>query len=216
VSGIHDQSMILQAGEPVREAAGAVVLLHGRGGSAQDILGLARSFGGLKLAFIAPEAAGNTWYPQSFLSPREQNEPYLSSALEKVRRVVDGLIGSGVSAEKIVIGGFSQGACLTSEFIATHPRRYAGALIFTGGLIGPPGTDVHHPGDLADTPVFLANGSNDPHIPWTRTLETASALRAMGAVVDMQEYPGRPHTITADEVARARTLLEKAFRSDAV
>ncbi len=211
MSGPHELSRVLQTGVPIKEATGALVLLHGRGGSAEDILGLARSFGGLGLAFVAPEAAGHTWYPQSFLAPREQNEPFLTSALEKVERVVDSLIASGLPAETIAIGGFSQGACLTSEFVATHPRRYAGALIFTGGLIGPLGTDVHHPGDLAGTPVFLANGSHDPHIPWTRTLETADALRAMGAEVEMQEYPGRPHTITEHEIVRARTLLEKAF-----
>jgi predicted esterase len=211
MSGPHDQSRVLQTGTPVKEAAGAVVLLHGRGGSADDILGLAPAFGMSRLAFIAPEAAGNTWYPQSFLSPREQNEPYLSSALAKVERVVDGLIASGMPAERIAIGGFSQGACLSSEFVATHPRRYAGVLIFTGGLIGPLGTDVSHAGDLAGTPVFLSNGDRDPHIPWQRSLETAEALTAMGAVVDMQQYPGRPHTIIGDEIVRAKALLEKSF-----
>jgi predicted esterase len=211
MSGPHDQSRVLQAGAPVKEAAGAVVLLHGRGGSADDILGLAPAFGMSRLAFVAPEAAGNTWYPQSFLSPRAQNEPYLSSALAKVERVVEGLIASGMPAERIVIGGFSQGACLSSEFVATHPRRYAGVLVFTGGLIGPLGTDVSHAGDLAGTPVFLSNGDRDPHIPWQRSLETAEALTAMGAVVDMQQYPGRPHTITGDEIVRAKSLLEKTF-----
>jgi len=212
MSGPHDVSRVLQAGAPVKEAAGAVVLLHGRGGSADDILGLAPALGMSKLAFLAPEAAGNTWYPQSFLSPRAQNEPYLTSALEKVKRVVDGLVASGMPASRIAIGGFSQGACLSSEFVASNPQRYAGLLVFTGGLIGPMGSDVSHPGDLAGTPVFLANGDADPHIPWARTLETAEALRAMGAEVEVQQYPGRPHTITMDEVTRAKALLEKAFR----
>jgi predicted esterase len=212
----HGQSRVLQAGAPLREAKGAVVLLHGRGASADDILGLAPALGVPELTYIAPEAAGNAWYPERFIAPREQNEPYLSSALKKVERVVDGLIASGMPAEKIVIGGFSQGACLSSEFVATHPRRYAGVLIFTGGLIGPLGSDVSHAGDLAGTPVFLANGSRDPHIPWTRTVETAEVLRAMGAEVEMQEYPGRPHTITAGEIGRAKALLEKAFRSERV
>ena len=211
MSGPHDQSRVLQTGAPVKEAAGAVVLLHGRGGSADDILGLAPAFGMSRLAFVAPEAAGNTWYPQSFLSPRAQNEPYLSSALAKVERVVEGLIASGMPAERIVIGGFSQGACLSSEFVATHPRRYAGVLVFTGGLIGPLGTDVSHKGDLSGTPVFLSNGDRDPHIPWQRSLETAAALTAMGAVVDRQQYPGRPHTIIGDEIVRAKALLEKSF-----
>ena len=211
MSGPHDLSAVLTAGEPVAEAAGAVVLLHGRGGSAQDILGLANAFGGLGLAFVAPEAAGHTWYPQSFLAPRAANEPYLTSALEKIQRVVDGLVASGIPTERIVISGFSQGACLSTEFVASHPARYGGLIAFTGGLVGPQGSDLQHAGDLLGTPALLLSGDPDPHVPWSRVEESAAQLKAMGAEVEAVRYAGRQHTVSQDEVARARRLLEKAF-----
>jgi len=224
---IHGTQALLHAGVPLNEATGAVVLLHGRGASADDILNLSFRFGLPGVAylapqaegsrwypqtFLAPQAEGSRWYPQTFLAPREQNEPYLSSALQRVREIVTELEEAGVPAERIAIGGFSQGACLSTEFVATYPRRYAAVLAFTGGLVGPPGSDLSHAGDLAGTPVFLSNGDADPFIPWRRTLETAEQLRAMGASVEMQQYPGRPHTITGDEMQRAKALLEKALR----
>ena len=211
MSGPHGLSKVVSVGDPVAEATGAVVLLHGRGGSAQDILGLANAFGGLGLAFIAPEAAGHTWYPQSFLAPRTANEPYLSSALDKIQRVVDGLVAGGIPTERIVLCGFSQGACLSTEFVASHPARYAGLIAFTGGLVGPPGSDLHHAGELHGTPALLLSGDPDPHVPWARVEESATQLRSMGAEVTAVRYAGRPHTVSEDEIARARALLEKAF-----
>ncbi len=207
----HGNTQLLHAGAPLAEATGAVILLHGRGASAEDILGLAAPLHLPGIAYVAPQAEGHRWYPDTFMAPRQNNEPWLSSALQRVGEIVDAFHEQGLPYERIAIGGFSQGACLTSEFVATHPQRYAGVLIFTGGLIGPSGSDLHHPGSLAGTPVFLANGSRDPHIPWTRTQETADALRAMGAEVNLQEYPGRGHTITADEIDHAKALLEKSF-----
>jgi phospholipase/carboxylesterase/glyoxalase family protein len=200
---------------PVAEAAGAVILLHGRGASAQDILGLSNAFGGLGLAFVAPEAAGHTWYPQSFLAPRAANEPYLTSALEKIRRVVDGLVAGGMPTERIVISGFSQGACLSTEFVASHPARYAGLIAFTGGLVGPPGSNLHHAGDLHGMPALLLSGDPDPHVPWSRVEESAAQLKAMGAEVVAVRYPGRQHTVSQDEAVQARRLLEKAFSPNA-
>lgn len=197
------------------EAAGAVVLLHGRGGSAQDILGLANAFGGLGLAFVAPEAAGRTWYPQSFLAARESNEPYLTSALEKIQRVVDGLVAGGIPTERIVISGFSQGACLSTEFVASHPARYAGLIAFTGGLIGPLGSDLQHAGELHGMPALLLSGDPDPHVPWSRVGESAAQLKAMGADVTAIRYAGRQHTVSQNEVTHARRLLEKAFSPNA-
>lgn len=211
MSGPHDLSGVYSAGEPVAEATGAVVLLHGRGGSANDILGLSNAFQGLGLAFVAPEAANHTWYPSSFLAPRVQNEPYLSSALQKVKRVVDGLVGSGIPTEKIVLCGFSQGACLSTEFVASYPAKYAGLIAFTGGLIGPLGTDLHHAGDLQGMPAFFGSGDPDPHVPWSRVEESAAQLKSMGADVQAIRYPGRPHTVGAEEIAEARKLLQKAF-----
>jgi phospholipase/carboxylesterase len=215
MSGPHDLSQVLSAGEPVAEATGAVVLLHGRGASARDILGLSNAFGGLGLAFVAPEAAGHTWYPQSFLAPRAANEPYLSSALDKIRRVVDGLVAGGMPTERIVISGFSQGACLSTEFVASHPARYAGLIAFTGALVGPLGSDLHHAGELHGTPALLLSGDPDPHVPWTRVEESAAQLKAMGAEVTAIRYPGRQHTVSTDEITHARRLLEKAFSPNA-
>jgi phospholipase/carboxylesterase len=215
MSGPHDLSQVLSAGEPVAEATGAVVLLHGRGASARDILGLSNAFGDLGLAFVAPEAAGHTWYPQSFLAPRAANEPYLSSALDKIRRMVDGLVAGGIPTERIVISGFSQGACLSTEFVASHPARYAGLIAFTGGLIGPLGSELHHAGELHGTPALLLSGDPDPHVPWTRVEQSAAQLKAMGAEVTAIRYPGRQHTVSPDEVTHARRLLEKAFSPNA-
>ena len=159
------------------------------------------------LAAVAPQAAGGTWYPQSFLSPIEANQPYLESALAKIDSVVRGLIEGGTPAERIGVLGFSQGACLASEFAARHPRRYGGVMALTGGLIGPAGTPRDYPGDLAGTPIFLGSGDPDPHVPFERVRETEAVLAAMGGVVDVRRYPGRPHTIGQDELDACRAML---------
>jgi predicted esterase len=196
-------------------AALAVVLLHGRGGSAEDILGLASAFHLADIAYVAPQAAGHTWYPQSFLAPREANEPYLSSALAKVEAIVRSIEQAGVPRDRIVIAGFSQGACLSTEFVASHPARHGGLIALTGGLIGAPGTlqfgtDHNVKDSLAGTPALFCSGDPDPHVPWKRVEESASILSAMGAVVTTRRYPGRPHTISAEEVGLARALLDTA------
>ena len=211
MNGPHSKAEVHHLGVPLTEAHGAVILLHGRGGSAEDILSLAHSLYDPRLAYLAPQAVGNSWYPNSFLAPRASNEPWLTSALSKVQSVVDLVLAAGVPLERIVIGGFSQGACLTTEFAATHPARYAALLAFTGGLIGPPGSDLQHVGDLAGTPALLCSGDPDPHIPWARVEETGKLLTAMGAIVTMRRYPGRPHTVGPDELDHARILLQEAF-----
>jgi phospholipase/carboxylesterase len=207
----HRNTPVLHAGVPLAEAAGAIVLLHGRGASAEDILGLAGPIGLPNLAYLAPQAAGSTWYPESFLAPREENEPWLSSALAKIESIVQIAFAAGLMRDKIVIAGFSQGACLTSEFAATHPARYAGLIAFTGGLVGPPGSDLNHTGDLAGTPALLLSGDPDPHVPWSRVEETAVVLSKMGASVTSHRYPGRPHTVSGKEVELARGLVQTAF-----
>jgi len=207
----HANTPVLHAGAPLALAPGAVVLLHGRGGSADEILSLAPHLDHPELAWLAPQAAQHTWYPNSFLAPRESNEPSLSSALNKIETVVASIEAAGIPRDHIVIAGFSQGACLTSEFAATHPARYAGLIAFTGGLIGPPDADLHHPGSLAGTPTLLLSGDPDPHVPWTRVAATAAELERMGAVVTAKRYPGRPHTVSEDEIVLARQLLDGAF-----
>jgi predicted esterase len=164
-----------------------------------------------KLAYLAPQATNNTWYPYSFLAPIEQNEPWLTSALAKVEATVQAAKDAGVPADKIVLCGFSQGACLATEFVARHPQRYGGLIALTGGLIGPEGAELTHTGDLAGTPVFFGSGDPDPHVPWSRVKESARILTEMGASVTARRYEGRPHTITREELEFARRLLEDVF-----
>lgn len=207
----HANTPTLTAGAPLSDAPGAVILLHGRGASAEDILSLAPHFNHEELAYLAPQAAQHTWYPNSFLAPRETNEPYLTSALNRIAALVAEIEAEGIPSNRIVIAGFSQGACLTSEFAATHPARYAGLIAFTGGLIGPLDADLYHAGSLAGTPALLLSGDPDPHVPWQRVAASATELERMGAIVTTRRYPGRPHTISADEIALARQLLDRAF-----
>ncbi|HEX5284373.1 MAG TPA: alpha/beta hydrolase [Bryocella sp.] len=208
---LHSDQPVLHAGTPLAEARGAVVLLHGRGGSAEDIMSLAQPLCREGLAYFAPQAAGHTWYPNSFLAPHEANEPWLSSALKKVDSVVAEIEAAGIPRDRIVIAGFSQGACLATEFVASNPARYAGLIAFTGGLIGPPDADLHHEGSVAGTPALFLSGDPDPHVPWQRVQASAAELERMGAVITARRYPGRSHTITPEEVELARTLIHEAF-----
>ncbi len=206
-SNPHAAQPTLTAGTPLAHAAGALILLHGRGASAQDILGLGIAIAPAGWALLAPQAAGHTWYPLSFLAPRAENEPFLTSALERVQAVVESALTAGLPAEKIAIAGFSQGACLATEFIGRNPRRYAGLLAFTGGLVGPMDHPLSLAGDLADTPILLASGDPDPHVPWARVEESARLLQAIGGSVTLKRYPGRPHTVSPPELDLARALL---------
>lgn len=208
---LHRNATLHRFGEPVEKASGAIVLLHGRGGSAEDILLLGREMYLSGLAYLAPQAANNTWYPYSFLAPTEQNEPWLTSALAKVKETVQLANDAGIPADRIVICGFSQGACLATEFVARNPQRYGGLIAFTGGLIGPEDADLTHTGDLAGTPVFFGSGDPDPHVPWSRVQQSAKILGAMGASVTTRRYEGRPHTITREELEFGKRLLEDAF-----
>src|SRR3954469_15792044 len=146
---------IMQAGTPIEQATGVLILLHGRGGSAEDIIGLGRALTSDRVALLAPQAPGHTWYPYSFLAPRQQNEPYLSSALRQVEGALALGTSAGLDTSKVALCGFSQGACLATEFVGRNPRRYAGLLAFTGGLIGPLDEPISLAGDLAGTPVLL-------------------------------------------------------------
>ncbi|MEZ4770295.1 MAG: hypothetical protein R2844_17945 [Caldilineales bacterium] len=203
----HSGQPIYTAGEHLSNAWAAMVLVHGRGASASDILLLGEELYHPQFAYLAPQAAGNTWYPYSFLAPIQQNEPWLTSALEAVDAVVQKVEDAGIDADRIIVGGFSQGACLASEFVARHPRRYGGLLMFSGGLIGPPGGLRTYTGDLAGTPVFLGCSDVDPHIPKERVLESARILEELGGDVTYRLYPGLGHTVNRDEIDRARAIV---------
>lgn len=185
----------------------ALVLIHGRGGSAEDILSLAGHLDVKDFALIAPEATGNTWYPYSFLAPPEQNEPWLSSALSLLGEVVNDIVAEGIAKENIFFAGFSQGACLMLEFVTRNAAKYGGVAAFTGGLIGDRIYAENYKGSFEQTPVFIGSGDPDPHVPVKRVEETVSVLTGMHANVTMKLYPGRPHTITADELALARRTV---------
>jgi predicted esterase len=205
----HGDQPVLHYGAPIEAARLAAIFVHGRGASPQDILGLAGELGTSDVAYLAPRAAGSTWYPLSFLSAIERNEPGITSALGVIARLVD---STGLSADRVVVLGFSQGACLALEFAARHPARYAAVIGLSGGLIGPPGTPRNYPGTLAGTPVFLGCSDIDPHIPLERVRESAAVFRQMGAAVDERIYPRMGHTINDDELAAVRALIRAPNR----
>ena len=203
----HQGQPVPRRGPEPSAARLAAILLHGRGASAEDILELAAEFRLDDVAYVAPQAAGSTWYPFSFLKPMPENEPGLSSALEVIDGLVNGLGRQGIEPERIAILGFSQGACLTLEFAARRPRRYAAIVGLSGGLIGPPGTPRNYPGLLDGAPVFLGCSDVDAHIPVERVHESAEVFRRMGAAVDERIYPRMGHLVNADEIAAVRRLL---------
>ena len=200
----HHNQPLFRLGSPLDEADAVMILLHGRGGSPENMFSLGEALGGPGFAYLAPKAANSTWYPHSFLAPLEQNEPYLSSALKRVESIVQLAVAAGISADRVVVTGFSQGACLATEFVARHPRKYAGLIAFTGGLIGPPDADLSHAGDLAGTPAFFGSGDPDPHVPWQRVQKSADVFRQMGADVELFRYPGMPHSVSPGEIESAR------------
>jgi predicted esterase len=203
----HAGQPVLHAGPPISDARIVAIMLHGRGASADDILGLAGEFSPRDIAYLAPQAAGHTWYPQSFLAPMTHNEPGLSSALRMIERLVQTLEQQQIPAGRIALMGFSQGACLTLEFAARHPQRYAVIAGFSGGVIGPPGTPRDYTGTFDSTPVFLGCSDVDPHIPLERVNESAEVYARMGARVDKRIYPGMAHTIIAAEIDAVDALL---------
>jgi predicted esterase len=202
----------MTAGHKLAGAAGAVILLHGRGATAEDILGLAEEFDCPNVAWLAPQAPGRAWYPYSFLAPISRNEPWLTSALGIVAQELDDALSAGIPREKIIIAGFSQGACLATEFVARNATRYGGLIAFTGGLIGPPGTKFRYSGTLAGTPAFVGAGDPDAHVPWQRVQDSATVLSNMGADVTLKRYPGIPHTVTAEEIEEARLLIATSLQ----
>ena len=203
------------AGQPIRrqgpaaaQARIAAILVHGRGDSASGILTLADALDLPDVTWIAPQAAGHTWYPYSFLAPIEENQPGIDSGLSLLKDLVDMLEGEGIDATRIALMGFSQGACLAQEFAARHARRYRAVIGLSGGLIGPPGTPRDYAGSFDGTPVFLGCSDIDPHIPVERVHESAETFRRMQAIVDERIYPRMGHTVNGDELEAVRLLLQ--------
>lgn len=208
MSGPHQDQPLVTDGQPLGEAVAAVVLVHGRGASARSIIGMADEFTRPDVAYLAPQAAGNTWYPNSFLAPLESNEPALSSALAALGAVVERAIDAGVPTDRIVVLGFSQGACLASEFVARNATRYGGLAALSGGLIGPEGTPREYDGTLDGTPVFVGCSDVDPHIPLARVHETTAVLDRMGADVTERIYEGMGHGINEDELEYVAGMVD--------
>ena len=209
---LHGRQPVLAAGQPLERARAAMVMLHGRGATAQDILALADELAHPGFAYLAPQAAGGSWYPFGFMAPIEDNEPYLSSALATVASLVQQLEQAGIGAKKTMLLGFSQGACLTLEFVARNARRYGGVAGLSGGLIGPEGTSWNSKKSLAGTPILLACSDRDPHIPKERVLESADVLRRLGADVTARLYPELGHTVNQDELLRVRAMMDELGR----
>jgi phospholipase/carboxylesterase len=194
------QQPVLFMGEPLGQARAAMVMVHGRGATAEDILELAVELNRTGFAYLAPQAANNSWYPQSFLAPIASNEPWLSSALDRLSTVLQRVEEGGIPRERTILLGFSQGACLALEFAARHAQRYGGVAALSGGLIGPDGTPRDYPGSFAGTPVFMGCSDRDPHIPKERVQQSAEVLRRLGADVTMRLYPNMGHMVNQDEV----------------
>lgn len=205
--GPHQSQPLLTAGEPLDRAQAAMVLLHGRGATAENILTLVPEFDRPGFAYLAPQAANNSWYPYSFMAPLPGNEPGISSALAVVESILGQLSGAGIPPERTILLGFSQGACLTLEFAARNARRYGGVVGLSGGLIGPDGIPREYDGSLEQTPVFLGCSDMDPHIPAARVEHAARVLREMDAQVETQLYPSMGHMVNRDEIAYVQSLM---------
>lgn len=203
---MHEKN-IITAGKPLHEAEKALIMVHGRGANAPDILSLASHLNVSEYALLAPEATNNTWYPYSFLAKPEQNEPWLSSALDLLKETVDEITRNGISPENIYFMGFSQGACLTLEFVTRNAQKFGGVAAFTGGLIGDKIYEENYSGDFNGAPIFIGTGNPDPHVPVERVKETVAILKKMNAEVRLQIHEGRPHTITQNEIDEANRVV---------
>lgn len=203
----HAGQAVLQRGVPLDQATAAIVALHGRGSNAEDILGLTAALDPGGYAHLAPQAAGHTWYPNRFTAPLASNEPFLTSSLQVIASAVATATVAGIPHERIVLLGFSQGACLALEYVARHARRWGAAIGLSGGLIGPDETPRDYPGSLDGTPIFLGCSDVDPHIPLGRVEESADVLRRLGGDVDERIYAEMGHTVNRDEIEAVRAVL---------
>ncbi len=207
----HATNEVARRGETRGKASAAMILLHGRGASADSILRLTEQIGQPGFAYLAPQAEGNAWYPNSFLAPRASNEPFLGSALGAVDRVYQGLREEGLPAERIMLLGFSQGACLALEYAARHPRLYGGVAALSGGLIGSDGELTGYPGELEGGLFFLGCSDVDPFIPKERVSDSAEILRGLGAEVLLRLYQKSGHTVVDDEIETVKKMMRSVL-----
>jgi phospholipase/carboxylesterase len=208
--GPHAGAPLRTTGVDLESARVAGLFVHGRGARAEGMLGLASDLDVDGLAAVAPQATSGTWYPERFLAPVAANEPHLSSALGVVETTLETLAAAGLPPERVVVVGFSQGACLAAEYVARTPRRYGGLAVLSGGLVGPTGTEFGHEGDLAGTPAYLTCADSDPHIPIERVHETRDVLERMGADVTEHVRPGRDHSVPREAVGVLEDYLRAA------
>lgn len=204
----HGGQPVLTSGRPLGEARTVVIMVHGRGASPQDILDLVPAFRSNEVTWLAPGANGGTWYPYSFMAPTEQNEPGIASGIAVIHGLVDEALARGVPVGRVVLLGFSQGACLASTAAQRRPARYGGVIVYSGGLIGPPGTTWDASGDLSGTPVFFGCSDRDAHVPETRVRESAAVFESMHATVTTRIYPGMGHLVNEEEITFTRQLLD--------
>ncbi|MEP7285247.1 MAG: phospholipase [Chloroflexota bacterium] len=212
IQGPHAGQPIMATGTPLDSASAAMIMVHGRGSTPEDILSLAAFFDAPNFAYLAPRAAGNTWYPHRFMEPLEKNEPYLSSALAVLDSLMVLLDNAGIAPEKTIVLGFSQGACLSLEFAARHAQRYGGVIALSGALIGPDGTPRNYAGSLEHTPVFLGCSDVDFHIPKQNVLNSGEVMSSLGGDVTTRIYPNMGHTTNKDEIAVVRDMMTALVR----
>lgn len=204
---MHTIKNTVWAGVPLDQAKRVLIMTHGRGASAQSILSLASELAVDGFALAAPQATGNTWYPYSFLAPEAQNEPGLSSGLAVLKELLDTVKAAGISSENVYFLGFSQGACLTSEFVARHAQPFGGVFILSGGVIGDSVKTERYTGNFAGTPIFLGCSDVDAHVPKDRVQDSSEVFRTLGATVTERIYPNAPHSIFQDEIDHINHIL---------
>jgi phospholipase/carboxylesterase len=209
VTGPHQGQPVRVAGSPLDEARSAMVMVHGRGATAESILTLVPALEMEGYAFLAPQASGNTWYPNSFMAPIASNEPGISSGLAAIGDVIARVGAAGIPLERTILLGFSQGACLSLEYSARHATRYGGIACLSGGLIGPDGTPRDYAGEFSNTPIFLGCSDIDGHIPAVRVTESAAVLKSMGAHAIVKLYPGMGHLVNEDEIDNVRQMMRE-------
>lgn len=203
---MHDKHVLLK-GNKLGDAEKVLIMIHGRGARAEDILTLADYLNVKNFTLLAPQATGNTWYPYSFLAPPHMNEPWLSSALSVLSEIVDDVKDSGVDGQNIYFAGFSQGACLTLEYVARNAEHYGGVAAFTGGLIGDTIYEQNYSGDFESTPIFIGSADPDPHVPVQRVKDSVAVLKKMNASVEVKIIPGMGHTINDEEIQLANKMV---------